>query len=48
MVAEKEELEKNMELTEQRLVNAKKLISLTASEKVRWEETVKILNTEIE
>lgn len=33
-----------MELTNKRLVNAKLLIKLTADEKVRWEQTVKVLN----
>ena len=44
----KEELEKDMKLTEQRLERAKKLITLTADEAERWQVTVGVLNGEIE
>lgn len=48
MVRQKEELERNKELTEQRLDRAKKLIVLTAGEGIRWKETVERLSGEIE
>ena len=41
-VAEKEQLEKNMALTQARLKRAGKLTTALADEKTRWEETVAV------
>lgn len=48
MVQQRDELEASKILTEQRLERAKKLIELTASEAIRWKETVARLGGEIE
>lgn len=48
MVQQRDELEANKELTEQRLDRAQKLIVLTAGEAIRWKETVTRLASEIE
>ena len=48
MLNRKEELEILMRLTETRLQNAKKLISLTGDEAKRWQVTVGIMSDEIE
>ena len=48
MMQKKEHLENLMELTEQRLIRAKKLIVLTQDEALRWKVTVGTLASEIE
>ena len=48
MMQKKEDLEHLMELTEHRLLRAKKLIILTENEAQRWKVTVESLTSEIE
>lgn len=48
MLQKRMDLEKLKELTEARLLRAKKLITLTADEAKRWAETVTTLGAEIE
>ena len=46
-LAQKEELKKKAELLELQLDRAAKLVSGLASERVRWEESVKVCSTPI-
>ena len=48
MLKKKKELETNMEMTEKRLNNAEKLITLTSDEAERWKITVETMEVEIE
>lgn len=48
MEKKKDELQEEMELTEQRLERAKKLINLTGDESKRWAVTSKLILNEIE
>lgn len=48
MLQNKQDLETLKDLTEARLLRAKKLITLTADEAKRWAETVETLGAQIE
>ena len=48
MNTEKEELEFNMDRSSKRMARAEKLVVLLADEGVRWAETVKVIQADIE